>query len=225
MSEDPQNEHLASLRREYTMNGLDEADMDADPINQFDVWINNALEAKLIDANGLTLATADTKGRPSARTVLLKHFDHKGFVFYTNYTSRKAEEMDANPWVSLLFYWREFERQIRIEGKAEKITRKESTYYFKQRPRDSRIGAWVSNQSSVINTRAMLRKKFNEMKRKFSNKEIPLPDHWGGYRVVPEEFEFWQGRANRLHDRLLYTKVSEGEDRESVEWEISRLAP
>lgn len=225
MSEDLHNEKLASLRREYTMNGLDESEVDADPIKQFDVWLNDAIQAELIDANGMTLATADGNARPSARTVLLKHFDHKGFVFYTNYTSRKAKEMDANPWVSLLFYWREFERQVRVEGQAEKISRRESTYYFRQRPRESRIGAWVSNQSSVINTRAMLRKKFDEMKRKFGNKEIPLPDHWGGYRVVPEQIEFWQGRANRLHDRLLYTKESQEGEAESAEWTISRLAP
>lgn len=225
MSEGLHNDKLASLRREYTRTGLDESQADPDPIKQFDIWFNEALEAELMDANGMTLATADREARPSARTVLLKHFDHKGFVFYTNYESRKAKEMDANPAVTLLFYWREFERQVRIEGRAEKISRRESMYYFMQRPRDSRIGAWVSNQSSVITARSMLDAKFQEMKRKFGNKEVPLPDFWGGYRVVPEQIEFWQGRTNRLHDRLLYTQEQDSGQQEEIKWKISRLAP
>lgn len=210
---------VASLRREYTKMGLNEKDLSEDPVQQFQKWFQQALDADLTDANSMALATADSSGKPSVRIVLLKHFDEKGFVFYTNYQSRKAHELAENPQASLLFYWREFERQVRIEGDVEKISRKDSLKYFMTRPRDSQIGAWISNQSSVINSRSLLEMKFNEMKQKFSQKKIPLPDYWGGYRVKHESIEFWQGRASRLHDRLKYSGDEEGE------WRVSRLAP
>ncbi|OQX44773.1 MAG: pyridoxamine 5'-phosphate oxidase, partial [Candidatus Sedimenticola endophacoides] len=192
-------------RREYTRTTLNRADLDPDPIRQFDAWLREAIEAELLDATAMGLATATRDGRPSLRTVLLKFFDQTGFVFYTNLESRKARQIADNPHAALLFHWREFERQIKITGRVETVSNAESLKYFLSRPRDSRIGAWVSAQSSVISSRAVLEQKVAEMKQRFSNREIPLPSFWGGYRVIPEQIEFWQGRTNRLHDRFLYS--------------------
>ncbi|MEJ2273225.1 MAG: pyridoxamine 5'-phosphate oxidase [Woeseiaceae bacterium] len=172
-----------------------------------------------MDPNAVTLSTVDSASRPSSRTVLLKSFDENGFVFYTNYESRKAADITANPNVSMLFFWSEAARQVKIRGTAEKIPTSESLKYFLSRPRGSQIGAWVSHQSSVISSRALLEEKFQEIKRKFREKDVPLPAFWGGYRVVPDQIEFWQGRANRLHDRFEYTKQDDGR------WTIERLAP
>ncbi|MEW7976779.1 MAG: pyridoxamine 5'-phosphate oxidase [Candidatus Sedimenticola endophacoides] len=205
-------------RREYTRTTLNPADLDPEPIRQFDAWLREAIEAELLDATAMGLATATRDGRPSLRTVLLKFFDQTGFVFYTNLESRKARQIGDNPHAALLFHWREFERQIKITGRVETVSNAESLKYFLSRPRDSQIGAWVSAQSSVISSRAVLEQKVAEMKQRFSNREIPLPSFWGGYRVIPEQIEFWQGRTNRLHDRFLYSRAGE-------QWRIERLAP
>ncbi|MEW7981038.1 MAG: pyridoxamine 5'-phosphate oxidase [Candidatus Sedimenticola endophacoides] len=205
-------------RREYAHTTLSRADLDPDPIRQFDAWLREAIEAELLDATAMGLATATRDGQPSLRTVLLKFFDQTGFVFYTNLESRKARQIGDNPHAALLFHWREFERQIKITGRVETVSNAESLKYFLSRPRDSQIGAWVSAQSSVISSRAVLEQKVAEMKQRFSNREIPLPSFWGGYRVIPEQIEFWQGRTNRLHDRFLYSRAGE-------QWRIERLAP
>ena len=210
---------VASLRRSATGFALDREDLNDDPIVQFEDWFRYACETVPLDPNAVTLATVDSDLRPSSRTVLLKWFDESGFVFFTNYESRKAAEIEVNPNVSLLFFWSEAARQVKIRGKAERIPTKESLTYFLSRPRGSQIGAWVSAQSSVISSRSLLENKFQEIKQKFRNKDVPLPSFWGGYRVVPEQIEFWQGRRNRLHDRFEYTKQDDGS------WTIERLAP
>jgi len=209
---------ISSLRREASGLTLEREDLHADPVRQFEDWFGLACESGGLDPNAASLSTVDEQLRPSSRTVLLKYFDERGFVFFTNHGSSKAIEIEANHNVAMLFLWREHGRQVSIRGRAEKIPTKETLKYFATRPRGSQLGAWVSAQSSVISSRSLLEGKFDEMKRKFSNKEIPLPSFWGGYRVVPEEIEFWQGRANRLHDRFLYTKQDDG-------WTIERLAP
>jgi pyridoxamine 5'-phosphate oxidase len=211
--------NVSNLRRSATGFVLDREDLAADPILQFEDWFRYACETVAMDPNAVSISTVDSEGRPSIRTVLLKYFDEKGFVFFTNYESRKSVQIGANPNVALLFFWSDAARQVIIRGKAERIPSKESLKYFIARPRGSQIGAWVSTQSSVITSRSMLESKFQEMKEKFSKKEIPLPSFWGGYRVVPEEVEFWQGRRNRLHDRFQYTKRDDGT------WAIARLAP
>ncbi|MET0106138.1 MAG: pyridoxamine 5'-phosphate oxidase [Sedimenticola sp.] len=210
---------IENERREYLHKGLSRSDLLADPFEQFDAWLKQAVSAELMDATAMSLATATPDGHPTLRTVLLKYFDHQGFVFYTNLSSKKALQMEQNPNVALLFYWREFERQVKVTGTASKVSTSDSMKYFLSRPRESQLGAWVSEQSSVISTRAVLEQKFEEMKAKFSNKEIPLPSFWGGYRVNVESIEFWQGRANRLHDRFMYTRDSQDH------WQIQRLAP
>ena len=210
---------LAEMRRNYAARALDLADLDANPFAQFDHWMREAIETQVIEPNAMSLATADAAGRPAVRTVLLKGFDQRGFVFYSNYESAKARDLAANPQVALLFPWLALERQVSAMGIAQKITATESLKYFLSRPRESQIGAWASRQSEVISTRALLESKFAEMKARFANGEIPLPDQWGGYRVTPQSFEFWQGRPNRLHDRFKYTLQSDGS------WTIARLMP
>lgn len=211
---------IGKLRTEYTLKGLSREQLACDPFEQFELWFQQACNADLPEPNAMCLATVSTTGKPSQRTVLLKYFDRQGLVFFTNYESRKARQIDPNPNVSLLFFWVALERQVQISGKAIKISTAESLKYFATRPRGSQIGAWCSQQSSVISSRQMLEMKFEEMKRKFHNQKIPLPSAWGGYRVVPQSFEFWQGRPNRLHDRFLYSRL----DAESS-WKIQRLAP
>lgn len=212
------NELVASLRRNYQAATLDISDVTSDPMKQFDIWFKNALESELLEPNAMILSTVSAEGVPSARTVLLKGLDGGGFTFFTNYESQKGKEIEANPNVSLLFLWLELERQVRINGKAVKVSERESYNYFKSRPADSRIGAWASKQSSTVPGRTYLEVKFAEYKKKFGDTEIPLPPFWGGYRVIPEKIEFWQGRPNRLHDRIVYTKIAS-------DWKIERLSP
>jgi pyridoxamine 5'-phosphate oxidase len=209
---------IADLRREYSMKPLHRANLDSNPFSQFDNWFEEALQAEAMDPNAMSIATVATNGQPSIRTVLLKYYDEDGFVFYTNLGSRKADEIDGNDRVALLFYWHELHRQIKIIGRAERISAADNIRYFMRRPRDSQIGAWVSRQSSIISSRSILENKFAEIKQKYANGEIPLPSFWGGYRVVPTDIEFWQGRENRLHDRFMYTSADAG-------WDIERLAP
>ena len=211
--------NVSGLRRSATGFALDREDLSDNPIVQFEDWFRYACETVPMDPNALSIATVDDQNRPSSRTVLLKYFDDRGFVFFTNYESDKAVHIDANPNVALLFFWSDAARQVKIRGRAERIPTKETLKYFMSRPRGSQIGAWVSAQSSVISSRSLLEIKFQEIKQKFRKKEIPLPSFWGGYRVVPEEIEFWQGRRNRLHDRFQYTKQDDGS------WAIARLAP
>lgn len=211
--------NVSGLRRSATGFVLDREDLEEDPVVQFEDWFRYACETVPMDPNAVAVSTVDSKGRPSSRTVLLKYFDEKGFVFFTNYESKKATQIDSNPYVSMLFFWSDAARQVKIRGKAERIPTAETLKYFMSRPRGSQIGAWVSAQSSVVTSRSLLENKFQEIKQKFSKNEIPLPSFWGGYRVVPDEIEFWQGRRNRLHDRFQYTK----QDDDS--WSIERLAP
>jgi pyridoxamine 5'-phosphate oxidase len=211
--------NVADLRRSATGFVLEREDLKDDPIVQFEDWFRYACETVPMDPNAFSIATVDAENRPSSRTVLLKYFDDSGFVFFTNFESKKAEHIVANPSVALLFFWSDAARQVKIRGTAEKIPTNETLKYFMTRPRGSQIGAWVSAQSSVISSRSLLETEFQKLKNKFKNKEVPLPSFWGGYRVVPEEIEFWQGRRNRLHDRFQYTKQQDGR------WTIERLAP
>lgn len=210
---------LSDLRGYYTSQGIDPQALAEQPVDQFDLWFAQAREAGLIEPNAMALATVNAQGIPSLRSVLLKIYDKQGFVFFTNYNSDKAEEIEHNPNVALLFMWLGLERQVKIIGTAEKISTKESLAYFMKRPRGSQIGAWVSDQSSVISSRKMLELKFGEMLKKFQGQDVPLPHFWGGYRVVPHTVEFWQGRENRLHDRYVYKLQTEGR------WSIEQLAP
>ncbi len=209
---------LADFRREYSERGLHRVDLDTNPVKQFEIWFKQAIELEVHEPNAMTLATVDAGGMPYQRTVLLKYFDGEGFVFFTNYSSRKAKQIGINPKVSLLFPWLTLERQVIIQGRAEKISTAESLKYFASRPRESQLGAWVSNQSEVVSSRKLLMQKLAEIKEKFREGEIPLPSFWGGYRVVPENIEFWQGGPARLHDRFLYS-------RDGDEWVIERLSP
>ncbi len=208
---------LAGLRREYRRDGLRRSDLAPDPVDQFRRWFDQATAAELLEPNAMVLSTTNGE-RPSSRTVLLKAFDGRGFVFFTNYGSRKARDIEADAHVSLLFPWYGLERQVGILGCAERIGMAESLAYFASRPFGSRLGAWVSQQSSVIDSRRMLEMQWEAMKRRFASGEVPLPPAWGGFRVVPEEVEFWQGRENRLHDRFRYAREEGG-------WRIERLAP
>ncbi len=212
------NNDISNLRRSYSLKELSKDSVSTDPFSQFSIWMNEAMNANLLDPNAMTLATASKNSIPSARTVLLRGYDKGGFVFYTNYESSKANDLKNNPVASLLFFWVELERQVRIWGKVEKISQEESQAYFATRPRDSQLGAWTSMQSSVISSREALDKQFDAMKKRFENKEIPLPHFWGGYRVIPNKIEFWQGRESRLHDRICYTLNEQ-------KWKIERLSP
>lgn len=210
---------LSDFRKEYSSRGLRREDLADDPTAVFEKWFRQATDLEVHEPNAMTLATISPAGKPSQRTVLLKAFDQSGFTFFTNYQSRKAKEIAENPEVCLLFPWLTLERQVIIQGRAEKIAMAESLRYFATRPRESQIGAWVSNQSEVISSRKILLQKLGEIKTKFKDGEIPLPSFWGGYRVIPETIEFWQGGPARVHDRFLYTRT------ENNAWKIERLAP
>ena len=207
---------LSNIRKEYLQSGIISEDLNESPIEQFSLWFSQALEANIIEPSAMSLATSDDS--IGIRTVLLKYFDEKGFVFFTNYESKKSRQIQNNPQAAILFPWLALERQVKIIGSVEKISKLESFKYFSSRPKDSQIGAWASQQSSRISSRSVLAEQFASMKKKFSGGEIPLPDFWGGYRVVPKSIEFWQGRENRLHDRFIY------ELRDSS-WNINRLSP
>ena len=212
------NKKLENFRREFKKAELDISSVNKDPFKQFESWFLDAMKLNLIDLNAMTLATVDENGIPAARVVLLKNFDETGFTFYTNLLSEKAREIKKNPNCALVIYWAELERQIRITGVAEKTSIRDAVKYFSTRPRESQIGAWASQQSEKVEIRKILELAFNEMKLKFKNKKIPLPPFWGGFKIVPTKFEFWQGRPNRLHDRILFTK-------EKNIWKIERLMP
>jgi pyridoxamine 5'-phosphate oxidase len=209
---------IAALRREYASRALTEAAALDDPIQQFAVWFGEALKSELLDTNAMTLATASPDGEPAARIVLLKGFDETGFVFFTNYESAKAADLDRNPRACLLLFWAALERQVRVAGHVSKTSAQESEKYFQSRPFESQIGAWASAQSRTLSDRASLEARYAELAEKYAGGPVPLPPFWGGYRVAPERIEFWQGRKSRLHDRLLYTK-------HAGTWVRSRLAP
>lgn len=209
---------FSDLRKEYSRHSLDESDVDLNPFAQFDLWFQQALNAHLPEPNAMALATATTDGKPSVRMVLLKGYDEHGFVFFTNYEGRKSVELMQNPKAALLFYWVELERQVRIEGVVEKTSRKDTEAYFQSRPLESKLGAWASRQSSVIPGRGVLEQKMTDLQEKYRDQEIPVPPTWGGFRIEPVVFEFWQGRANRLHDRIRYTL-------DGGVWTIERLSP
>ena len=209
---------ISHLREEYRRARLDEGDVAPDPMAQFHRWFAEARAAELHEPNAMALATAEPDGAPSLRMVLLKEADARGFVFFTDYRSRKGRELDANPQTALCFWWGPLERQVRIQGIAERITREESLAYFRQRPRGSRLGAWASRQSAVIEDRAALEARHAELEAQYPDEEIPLPPHWGGFRVVPDTYESWQGRPSRLHDRLRYR-------RDADRWVLERLSP
>ncbi|MBD2329912.1 pyridoxamine 5'-phosphate oxidase [Alkalinema sp. FACHB-956] len=209
---------ISDLRKDYTLQALNETDVSPNPFEQFRTWFDQALAAQLPEPNAMTIATATPDGIPSARIVLLKGFDERGFVFFTNYNSHKGQELQANPQAAIVFLWRELERQVRIQGTVEKVDASESDAYFHSRPLGSRLGAWASEQSAVIPDRAVLEQKLAHLEATYPDGEIPRPDHWGGFRVKPKVIEFWQGRSSRLHDRLRYQHI-EGH------WHIDRLAP
>lgn len=209
---------IASLRREFNTRPLHRRDLAADPIGQFRAWFSEALAADAMDPNAMSVATVGVDGRPSLRTVLLKGFDDRGFVFYTNLGSHKAQDIRHNPQAALLFYWPEIGRQVRVSGRAARTTTAEDEGYFRSRPRDSQVGAWASAQSHVIDDRNVLEQKFAMIQARFANDDVPLPTFWGGYRVTAESVEFWQARENRLHDRFVYRLADGG-------WQILRLAP
>lgn len=209
---------LSTLRQEYAAASLDESSVLRDPMGQFAAWFDQAMDAGVTEPNAMTLATADGSGRPSARVLLLKELDGKGFVFYTNYQSHKGRDLDVNPRASMVFLWLELQRQVRIEGRVEKISPEESDAYFSSRPRESQLGAIVSPQSSVVPDREFLEKRFREAEESLRGQTPARPEHWGGYRLLPDTVEFWQGRIGRLHDRLLFTRVETG-------WKLERLAP
>lgn len=211
--------NLEQFRREYLQGGLRRNDLPDDPFVLFAAWQQQAIESGLVDPTAMALATVDADGQPSQRIVLLKNLDERGFVFYTNYQSRKAREMEGNAKVALLFPWHVMERQVRVCGAVEKVSMLESAKYFASRPRDSQLAAWASQQSSSLSSRQLLLGQLARMREKFGNGEVPLPDFWGGYRVIPHEIEFWQGGGNRLHDRFQYRRQPDDG------WDIKRLAP
>jgi pyridoxamine 5'-phosphate oxidase len=209
---------IADLRKNYTQAGLLETDAVANPFQQFKLWFEQAVAANLLEPNAMTLATVTSEGKPSARIVLLKGFDEHGFVFYTNYSSQKGVELQHCPYAALVFLWGDLERQVRIEGKVELVSIEQATTYFHSRPASSQLGAWASEQSTVISDRSILETRLQQLEAEYQDREIPKPAHWGGFRVVPTEIEFWQGRPSRLHDRLRYQLVA-------GTWKIDRLAP
>lgn len=213
------NQPIADIRREYKLQSLNETGVAANPIEQFTRWWEEAINSHIDEVNAMTLATATPDGQPSARIVLLKGYDENGFVFFTNYNSHKGHELAKNPHAALVFFWKELERQVRIEGVVEKIPAAESDAYFQSRPAGSRIGAWASPQSSVIAGREVIEAAYSQFEKQFSSNSIPRPEHWGGYIVKPTLIEFWQGRSSRLHDRILYTLS------DSKAWKKERLAP
>jgi len=209
---------ISSIRKDYQLRSLSEADVHPDPIAQFSQWWDEALRSEIDEVNAMTLSTVTTEGRPSARIVLLKGFDEKGFVFFTNYDSDKGHDLTANPFASLVFFWKELERQVRIVGRCEQVSATESDEYYNSRPLGSKLGAWASPQSKIIESRDILDKNAEELLERYADGNVPRPLHWGGYRVIPDTIEFWQGRSNRLHDRIKYT--------ENVgTWTLERLAP
>ncbi len=217
---DKKRDTVANLRQNYQINTLSESEAQANPFEQFKLWFEDALKSEIREPNAMTIATASKEGRPSARTVLLKGYGEEGFTFYTNYESRKGKELAENPYVAILFFWDVLERQIRIEGKVHCLSAEDSDNYFNKRPKGSRIGALASPQSQVIESREIIEENVEELTKKYANLEqIPRPDHWGGYLIVPSKFEFWQGRPSRLHDRLQYELTENGV------WKIERLAP
>ena len=210
---------ISNLRREYRYSGVSREQLHCDPLQQFTRWFEEARGAELQDPNAMILATVDASGQPSQRTVLLKYYDNNGFVFFTNLESKKARQIAANARVSLLFPWLQFDRQVIVEGVAERISTADALRYFMTRPHDSQLAAWVSNQSQPLSSRQVLLQKFDEMKRKVGEGKVPFPSFWGGYRVAPETIEFWQARDSRLHDRFMYRRD------ENSQWLVERLAP
>lgn len=210
---------ISDLRRSYTLRNLVEAEVPSDPIQQFQTWLNEAIAANVTEPNAMTLATATTDGTPSARIVLLKGVDEQGFVFYTNYQSRKGQELTQNPKAALVFWWGDLERQVRVEGSIDLVSPEEADDYFHSRPVGSQLGAWASEQSQVIPNREVLEQRLQDLDAQYQNQQIPRPAHWGGYRLAPYRIEFWQGRPNRLHDRLVYQRHRDGQ------WSMTRLAP
>ena len=211
--------NIGDMRTDYTRGELRREDLKPDPLQQFALWLEDACRAGIVDPNAMSLATATAAARPSLRTVLLKQYDARGFVFFTNLESRKARELTENPQIALLFPWVALERQVIITGRAERVSTAEVLAYFVTRPLGSQLAAWASHQSSAITSRKILEMKWDEMKRKFSDGKVPLPSFWGGYRVIPADIEFWQGRSNRLHDRFLYRRQPDHG------WQIEQLAP
>jgi pyridoxamine 5'-phosphate oxidase len=210
---------IQNLRQDYRSASLSKSDIDKNPFQQFSKWFKEALNAKVIEPNAMTIATSSKNGIPSARIVLLKEFDENGFVFYTNYNSQKGKELEENPFAALIFFWGDLERQIRIEGSVEKVTEEEATEYFNSRPKGSQLGAHTSPQSDTIPNRAFLEYKLADLEKEYHYKDIPKPAHWGGYRVIPNKIEFWQGRTSRLHDRIVYLRNND------QSWRFERLAP
>ena len=208
---------LTNLRKEFRQTGVNRSELDSDPFKQFSLWFSQAIKVGIVEPSAMSLATAD-ESEIGIRTVLLKHFDDKGFVFFTNYSSKKSQQIEVKPQAALLFSWLDLGRQVKIVGSVEKITTLESIKYFASRPKDSQLGAWASQQSATISSRSLLVSQFESMKNKFSKGEVPLPDFWGGYRVIPQSIEFWQGRESRLHDRFIYQRSETG-------WSINRLSP
>jgi len=210
---------IADLRQDYTLQDLSETEVNSNPFVQFKEWFEQALSTDILEPNAMTVATTNTEGQPSARMVLLKDFDERGFVFYTNYNSHKAQELAENPQAALVFWWAQLQRQVRICGRVEKVSEIESDKYFYSRPFNSRLGAWASNQREVIENREVLEEQLEDLQQEYYNKDVPRPSHWGGIRVIPTEIEFWQGRSSRLHDRLVYTRDYD------YSWKIERLSP